>query len=51
MNVTEFKITTNLLRAGADGLTPSIIEGSIEKATPPCVIILQKGQGAWDPLR
>ena len=46
MNVTEFKIATNPLRAGADGTIPRIIEGSIEKARPPCVITLQKGEGA-----
>jgi len=33
MNV--IKIAANMLRAGADGTIPSIIEGSIEKPGPP----------------
>jgi hypothetical protein len=44
MNGTEFKIATSLT-------IPSLIEGSIEKAGPQRVNILQKGQGARDPLR
>jgi hypothetical protein len=45
MNVV--KIAANVLRAGADGTIPSIIEGSIAKPGRLCVITLQQGQGTW----
>lgn len=50
MKVTEFKIASNLLRAGADGTIPSIVEGSIEKARLPRVIILQNRGFHYDGM-